>query len=82
VSPVVFRFEGIKFHFYANEGTPREPAHIHASRPGCSVKVWLKPGVSIAKQKGYSEREMATILRIVRERQKQFERAWDEFFGT
>jgi len=82
VSPDVFRYEGIKFHFYANEGTPREPVHIHASRPGCSAKIWLYPDVSIAKQKGYSERELTTILRVVRQRRAQFERAWNEFFGS
>ena len=27
---VVFRFNGIRFHFFSNEGDPREPLHIHA----------------------------------------------------
>ncbi|MGF6267191.1 hypothetical protein OKW49_008185 [Paraburkholderia youngii] len=28
--PVVFRYNGIRFFFYSNEGDPREPVHIHA----------------------------------------------------
>lgn len=28
--PTVFRYEGIRFFFYSDEGTPREPTHIHA----------------------------------------------------
>jgi len=27
--PVIFRSGGFRFFFYANEGTPREPVHIH-----------------------------------------------------
>lgn len=30
--PVVFRWNGHRFHFFANEGDPREPSHIHVSR--------------------------------------------------
>lgn len=26
--PTVFRFNGIRFHFFANEGIPREPIYI------------------------------------------------------
>ncbi len=28
--PVVFRYKGIRFFFYSNEGNPLEPRHIHA----------------------------------------------------
>lgn len=31
--PVVFRQGRTTFHFYANEGDPREPAHVHADGP-------------------------------------------------
>ena len=41
--PVVFRFNGIRFHFFSNEGDPREPLHIHAQRAECLAKVWLRP---------------------------------------
>ena len=27
--PVVLRIDGLRFLFYSNEGTPREPPHIH-----------------------------------------------------
>ncbi|MFT0172652.1 DUF4160 domain-containing protein [Paraburkholderia mimosarum] len=38
--PVVFRYNGIRFFFYSNEGDPREPVHIHAA--------WLKRGEDLA----------------------------------
>lgn len=30
--PVVLRKDGFKFLFYGNEGTPREPVHIHVKQ--------------------------------------------------
>ena len=32
--PVVFRQDGFRFLFYANEGSPREAVRIHAVRNG------------------------------------------------
>jgi hypothetical protein len=81
MSPLVFRLQGIKFHFFANEGTPREPVHIHASRGRDEAKIWLHPTVSIAKSRGYDRRELAMLVSIVRERSSEIERAWYEFFS-
>ncbi|WP_366872542.1 DUF4160 domain-containing protein [uncultured Brevundimonas sp.] len=53
--PVVFRDRGRKFHFYSDEGTPREPVHIHVSEPGCEAKFWLNPAVRLARKIGYTE---------------------------
>lgn len=36
--PVVFRRDGFRFLFYANEGSPREPVHVHALRDGIDAK--------------------------------------------
>lgn len=81
MSPVVFRLNGIKFHFFANEGTPREPVHIHASRPGATAKLWLHPEVSIAKSKGYDRHEQVMLVAFATQHRTEFERAWNEFFG-
>ncbi len=37
--PVVFRAAGIRFHFFSNEGDPREPVHIHARRADAEAKI-------------------------------------------
>jgi hypothetical protein len=46
--PVVFRHKGFRFAFYANEGNPREPPHVHAIKDGIDAKFWLSPEVSVA----------------------------------
>ena len=52
--PVVFREQGFRFLFYSNEGTPREPVHIHVENGGVQAKFWLKPNVSLAYDDGYN----------------------------
>jgi hypothetical protein len=37
--PIVFRWNGYRFHFFANEGDPREPAHVHISRAGAKASL-------------------------------------------
>lgn len=51
--PVVFGFNGIRFHFFSNEGDPREPLHIHAQRAECLAKIWLHPGIAVADNHGF-----------------------------
>ena len=50
--PVVFRHRGYKFYFYSDEGTPREPLHIHVKVGIADVKFWLRPEVHIAYNDG------------------------------
>ncbi|AEG50797.1 hypothetical protein Sphch_3183 [Sphingobium chlorophenolicum L-1] len=39
--PKVFDWNGYRFHFYANEGDPREPVHIHVRKGRDNAKFWL-----------------------------------------
>lgn len=80
--PVVFRDRGRKFHFYSDEGTPREPVHIHVSEPGCEAKFWLNPTVRLARKIGYTERDVRNLARIVDANRDLIERQWNEFFGN
>jgi len=48
--PVVFRMRGFGFFFYANEGTPREPIHIHVEKGENEAKFWVVPEVFIGLQ--------------------------------
>ncbi|MEC8534093.1 MAG: DUF4160 domain-containing protein [Pseudomonadota bacterium] len=50
--PVVFRDRGRRFHFYSDEGSPREPNHIQVSEPGKEAEFWLFPAVRLACKTG------------------------------
>jgi hypothetical protein len=80
--PVVFRHLGIRFYFFSNEGDPREPLHVHASRSDADAKLWLTPEVRVAKSVGFSRRDQAELVRIVAARREEIGRAWNEHFGN
>ncbi len=79
--PVVFRAAGSRFHFFSNEGDPREPIHIHARRGDAEAKIWLLPTVEIADSYGYTRREQTELIRLVVERREEIMEAWYDHFG-
>jgi hypothetical protein len=79
--PVVFREGGARFFFFSNEGSPREPAHIHILKDNSEAKFWLRPEVVLADSHGYSRHELKELARIVEARREEIERAWHEHFG-
>ena len=79
--PTVFRYKGVRFHFFSNEGNPREPVHIHASSANGEAKFWLHPNVQVASSAGFDRRTLSELLFIVEDRRDEIERAWHEYFG-
>lgn len=79
--PVVFRRNGYRFHFYSNEGDPREPQHIHVLKDGIDAKFWLWPDVVVAYNDGYSARVLRELTGIIEQHRDQIAAAWDEHFG-
>jgi hypothetical protein len=80
--PLVFRHDGLRYFFYSNEGSPREPPHIHVIGGGKDAKVWLEPEIAIAESYGFSPRELSAILRSVTERRDFIRRMWRDYFGN
>lgn len=79
--PVVFRHNGFKFFFYSNEGSPREPVHIHVEKAGIEAKFWLFPAVQVAYNDGYEARVLREITSIIEANKGLIVRTWDEHFG-
>lgn len=79
--PVVFRERGFRFFFYSNEGSPREPVHIHVEKDDVEAKFWLIPEVRVAYNDGYDARTLRVLHEIIRDNRERIERAWNEFFG-
>lgn len=76
--PTVLRIEGFRFYFYSHE--PNEPPHVHIDRGSSSAKLWLHDG-SIARNFGYNGRELAELVKLVREHQTALMEAWRGYFG-
>jgi Domain of unknown function (DUF4160) len=80
--PVIFRESGLRYFFFSNEGSPREPPHVHVKGRGCDAKIWLEPELSIADSYGFNSRELARILRVVSENRDRILRDWHEHFAN
>jgi hypothetical protein len=79
--PLVFRQDGYRFHFFSNEGDPREPVHIHVTRNRDTAKFWLRPEVNVAYNKGLSRRALAEVSAIIEARREEIEGAWHDHFA-
>ncbi|MEO8813296.1 MAG: DUF4160 domain-containing protein [Caulobacteraceae bacterium] len=79
--PGIFRSRGFRFHFYSNEGDPREPLHVHVVKGAADAKFWLYPSVSVAYNRGFTSRTLAQLLEEIESRRGQIEKAWNEHFG-
>jgi hypothetical protein len=67
--------------FYSNEGTPREPIHIHVEKEADEAKFWLYPEVSLAYNDGYNDRTLRDLLAIIDANRNLIVRTWNEYFG-
>jgi len=56
--PVVFRWNGHRFHFYSDEGDPHEPVHIHVAKAGADAK----PVLSLSKDSGCFQRSNSLTI--------------------
>ena len=78
--PVILRTDGLKLFFYANEGSPREPAHVHVRQAGVEAKFWLAPQVQLARNDGFDAPSLRRIERLVSQHRETLLRAWNEYF--
>lgn len=80
--PTILRLDGCRYFFYSNEGSPREPPHVHVEQGDAETKVWIAAArVGLADSQGFSARELQGILFVVTRHKSAMEAAWHEHFG-
>jgi hypothetical protein len=77
--PTVMRSGPYRFYFYSHE--PNEPPHIHVDRNDLSAKFWIEQ-IGLARNFGFSAKELRRIQRLVVQNQESFLEAWDGHFGN
>jgi hypothetical protein len=75
--PTVLRSGPYRFYFYSHE--PNEPPHVHVDRENMSAKFWLDP-VSLARNLGFSARELREIQSLVTEHRRKLVEKWNGYF--
>ena len=76
--PTVLRWNGYRFYFFSNGGA--EPPHIHVDKGGSTAKYWLQP-VALARNIGYSARDLRDLEAKVAAESLAFLEKWREHFG-
>jgi hypothetical protein len=79
--PVIFRDKGFRFFFYSNEGTPREPVHVHVRGGEGEAKFWLLPQVRLDESSGFDARTLRELTAAIEQHADLIERTWNEYFG-
>jgi hypothetical protein len=77
--PTVLRSGPYRIYFVSHDLA--EPPHVHVDRDDASAKFWLQP-VALARNLGFSPRELRALEQLVLENQDTFLKAWNEYFGT
>ena len=79
MTPTVLRSGPYRVYFHSHE--PNEPPHVHVDRDDQSAKFWLSP-TSLARNMGFSSKELNKVLRLVKEHETELMEAWNDFHGS
>jgi len=79
--PTVLRSQGYRLFFFSNEGSPREPVHVHIRKGSALAKFWLDPPIRVADSYGFASAELREVESIVRGAEGEIRRVWNEHFG-
>jgi hypothetical protein len=77
--PTVLQDGPYSFVFFSSDRG--EPPHIHVKRDRQITKFWLNP-IVLVKNKGFKERELNQITRLVVKHQEILMEAWHDYFGS
>ncbi|HMF13826.1 MAG TPA: DUF4160 domain-containing protein [Gemmataceae bacterium] len=77
--PTVRRSGPYRVYFYSHD--LNEPPHVHVDRERFSAKYWLED-VSLARNFGFSPKELRKILRLLRDHQAELLEAWHGHLGA
>lgn len=79
MSPTVFHYKQYRFFFFSRE-EPRR--HSHVRSPDGEAKFWLEPEVELAKNHGFSQKELKELANIVKEASDEICKHWNKHFRT
>jgi len=74
--PTVLRLQGLRFHFYSDEGS--EPPHIHVDTGDGECKFWLDP-ITLASSRNVAPHLIRRIERLVYEHRDFLKEKYDEY---
>lgn len=76
--PTLFTFFGLRFYFYANDHLP---VHVHVDYQDATAVIDVFPVVRVVENHGFKKAVLKKAEGIVRARQFEILKAWDECFN-
>jgi RNAse (barnase) inhibitor barstar len=55
--------------------------HVHISKDNSTAKIWLEPSTEIAENKGFSEKELSSIIKIITKHEEEFKAKFRAYIG-
>lgn len=77
--PTILVVGSYRFFFYSSDAN--EPMHVHVQSGDFSAKFWISP-VRLQVSKGFNQRQIREVLKIVEKNVLLFERKWHEYFNS
>ncbi len=77
MNPTFLRSGAYRIYIYSSDCV--EPAHVHVDRDTHSAKFWIEPSVALARNNGFSPRELHRIKRLLEKNQSVLQARWEEF---
>ena len=77
--PTILIVGPYRFFFYSSDAV--EPPHIHVQSGSAAAKFWVEPA-RLQSSKGFTERQLRDILKIIEKHAALFERKWHEYFNS
>lgn len=79
MGPTVFSKRGYRFFFFSLE---ERRMHVHVRADQREAKIWLEPPIQVARNFGFTQRELRDIRRIVEVHSDELKDAWERHFGN
>jgi hypothetical protein len=76
--PTILRPGPYRVYFVSHD-IANEPPHVHVDRDDLSAKFWLNR-VALARNLGFSPRELRSVERLIMEHQEELWEAWNVNF--
>ncbi len=84
--PQIFKIGSYTVYFWANEGEPLEPIHVHVSETAVrnATKIWITSTGKCSlcdNQSRIPDRFLRDIMRVIEARSGEIIQKWVDFFG-
>ena len=78
MTPTFKSEKGYKFSIFSNE---EKRMHVHVFKDNNNAKIWIEPIVELAENRGFSEKELNRIMKIVKENEDDFKTKYQAYIG-